>query len=594
MNTPHPLLGYPEFILSEEFNEFWRTTWGQSRTDVFAKLSHRGKEYEYLKVLPPRHSNPGFNSMSMPQAVLICSEYDALWKDLTSELNGIDTGLPTVSRPDPSPWDQMNEHLGKPWHHGYFHNDDGSQVLFSELDDGENILDDGENTMDDGSGDPVSRVFTIIGQPGIGKSMSLYVVLALRLIDSKPTFLQTQKGEAHFFCSSGAYKVMLPERGHPSWARNLTTEEVLLFDSNKEVKQPDDFWSSTPNPIVLACSPTPKDERIGWTKDMSVTEWYMRPMSLREFLAASTLQTFDSLKQQRQQDLLERCYNALGPNARRAYHYCKLPTGIERYENVIKQKIKKMTSHELRVVLSTSSEVDDRSISQYLMLITAGPRRYYPRVGFVTSHVYGLVRDQYEREKSCRIIDLFSVFRNQPETRASAEYIFKDTMHRILKRGICLEVRPMIDTGTGTKNHLYDTQVDHPTQWLRIGDVVQLLENRVTTESLCSHVFGKEEQLLQGTYCQPRDSNTAAFDAYFWNAPEKTIWMFQFAVSQEHDAKESGLQWIRERVPNNVKTKFVVFAPHKKVRLSIQMTSPKVDAVYHAYTHDIEALAQGH
>jgi len=114
----------------------------------------------------------------------------------------------------------------------------------------------------------------------------------------------------------------------------------------------------------------------------------------------------------------------------------------------------------------------------------------------------------------------------------------------------------------------------------------------VTTESLCSHVFGKEEQLLQGTYRQPRDSNTAAFDAYFWNAPEKTIWMFQFAVSQEHDAKESGLQWIRERVPNNVKIKFVVFAPHKKVRLSIQMTSPKVDAVYHAYTHDIEALAQ--
>jgi len=304
MNTPHPLLGYPEFILNEEFNEFWRTTWGESRTDVFAKLSHRGKEYEYLKVLPPRHYNPGFNNMSMPQAVLMCSEYDALWKDLTSELNGIDTGLPTLSRPDPSPWDQMNEHLGKPWHYGYFHNDDGSQVLLSELDDGENTLDDGENTMDDGSGDPVSRVFTIIGQPGIGasiesnkllhqlsriligKSMSLYVVLALRLMGSKPTFLQTQKGEAHFFCSSGAYKVMLPERGHPSWARNLTTEEVLLFDSNKEVKRPDDFWSSTPNPIVLACSPTPKNERIGWTKDMSVTEWYMRPMSLREFLAA--------------------------------------------------------------------------------------------------------------------------------------------------------------------------------------------------------------------------------------------------------------------------------------------------------------------
>ncbi|KAK7437489.1 hypothetical protein VKT23_018561 [Stygiomarasmius scandens] len=135
LNLPHPLLGYSEFVLNAAFDEFWRTTWGKPRNEVFSVLSHGQKEYEYLKVLPPKSSNPEFYTRtSSPQGILMCSEYDALWKDLTSELEGVTTGLPTLPRPDPSPWDQMNEHLGKPWLDRHFRNDDGSEVLLAPLD----------------------------------------------------------------------------------------------------------------------------------------------------------------------------------------------------------------------------------------------------------------------------------------------------------------------------------------------------------------------------------------------------------------------------------------------------------------------------
>ncbi|KAK7442786.1 hypothetical protein VKT23_016031 [Stygiomarasmius scandens] len=586
VNSPHPLLGYSEFVLDARFDKFWRTTWGKPRNEVFAKLSHRDKEYEYLSVLPPKNSNPEFNNrISNVTGILMCSEYGTLWRDLTSELEGIETGSPTLPRPDPSPWDQMNEHLGKPWHDGHFHNDDGSPVLWGDWEiQGDTIEDGSEGALADG---PLFRVFQIIGQSGIGKSMSLYIVLALRLMDSKPTFLQTQQGEAHFFCSSGTYKVALPER--PSWGKKLTVQEMLLFDSDAEVAKPDNFWSyDAPIPIVEACSP--RDERTRWCRKMSVTRWYMRPMSLAEFLAASTLQS-QSLKME--QELLEQCYNTFGPNAREAYDYCGQPDGILQYESDIVEAIKSTSSNALRAVLLKSSYSYDTSLSHHLMLVTAGPTRYLHRAGLVTNQIYELVRNQYESDKDCRIIDLFSVF-CYPETCVSAGYIFKDTMHRILKRGMCLEVWTMSDTNTGTKNRLYDTNMDYPTQWLRIGDVVELLENQVATGPLPSDVFGRKDELLQGVYCQPLDSNTAAFDAYFWSAPEKTIWMFQFTVSKEHDAKHSGLQWIKERAPDDIKIKIVVFSPQKTVRLAIQKTSPNVDAVYHVYMHDIEALAQGH
>jgi hypothetical protein len=98
----------------------------------------------------------------------------------------------------------------------------------------------------------------------------------------KPTFLQSKQDVVVFFCSSGVYQVRLTEE--PDWAQKLTEEELFLFDSNELVKKPAHFWACSLAPIVVAASPN--SERTYWARKMPVKKWYMRPMSLNEFLAA--------------------------------------------------------------------------------------------------------------------------------------------------------------------------------------------------------------------------------------------------------------------------------------------------------------------
>ncbi|KAK7470969.1 hypothetical protein VKT23_002383 [Stygiomarasmius scandens] len=629
--TSHPLLQHSEFCPAEDYHPFWLGTWGKPRKKVFARLKHQKERYEYLKILPPKNSNPEFYSYtSRAKGVMVLSEYQALCNDLTNELMGMDTGLPTLMRSDPSPWDHWNELQEKPWRDGFFRNEDGSEVVLSPLDfrkgascvdltcqpgDDDDATDDAtdddatdDGTMDDAENDAAEdgatfRVFQIIGQPGIGmfitsdkfsisrydshrdtgKSMSLYVILAQRLMESKPTFLQNTHGEAVFFCSSGAYRVQLTER--PVWATKLK-EEMLLLDSNVEVQSPANFWRRTPVPIVEAASP--RSERIEWAEKMASKQWYMRPMSLKEFLAASTLQS-----QKVDESALKFFYATYGPNARNAYHRCRGQTGLDSHHLFIQDKIRGFTSEQLRSVFKEATDTKNDSVSHHIMLITAGPTRTRYRSGFITRHIFQLARERYENDKDCRIIDLFSLFNSQETTRASAGYIFEDTIHRILKKGICLQARKMRDT-TGPKNNIYKTNLDHPVQWLVVGSTVQLsLRSAPPSGPLPFSVFeGHDNELQRGVYCQPKSPNNATFDAYFWNEAQRIIWMLQFTVSDEHDVKQSGVQWIKDRAPDDVQIRFVIFSSQEHARLVIPKTAPKMDYIYHVYVSDLEALAK--
>ncbi|THV05776.1 hypothetical protein K435DRAFT_849763 [Dendrothele bispora CBS 962.96] len=85
------------------------------------------------------------------------------------------------------------------------------------------------------------------------------------------------------------------------------------------------------------------------------------------------------------------------------------------------------------------ADVEPDSVSHFVMLITAGPMRDSFRSGFISRDVFQLAHE------------------SQPTTRASAGYIFEDSMHRILKKGACLQLRKMRDSGTGKKNTIYTT-----------------------------------------------------------------------------------------------------------------------------------------
>ncbi|THU93911.1 hypothetical protein K435DRAFT_180759 [Dendrothele bispora CBS 962.96] len=424
------------------------------------------------------------------------------------------------------------------------------------------------------------RVFQILGQPGIGKSMSLYVILAQRLMAQKPTFFQNKPGVVVFFCSTGAYEVRVTEE--PDWGEKLTEEELFLFDSNETVLQPAVFWRFFPVPIVEAVFPRPQSTY--WARKMTVKEWYMRPMSLNEFLVASRFQS-----QEIDKTRLALFYTKYGPNARQAYHQCRHPDGLEEHMQGIRFKLpsEKLSS----MITEYSSHLNPNSVSHFIKLVTAGPTRDSYRSGFISRDVFQLVREQYEKDKNHRLEDLFLFLNSQPTTRATAGYIFEDSMHRILKKGACLQLRKMHDSGPGKTNTVYIT--GHPAEWLQVGPTIQLSERRdFTVGPLPVQFYDHTEVLHRGVYGQPTHPINAAFDAYFWNETQKTVWMLQFTVAKEHDVKPSGVEWIKGKIPDGVKIRFVVFSPEEHVCLRVPKTITELTYIYHVHIPNLESLIQ--
>ncbi|THU76047.1 hypothetical protein K435DRAFT_787400 [Dendrothele bispora CBS 962.96] len=588
---PHPLLQHPEFLPSNPYNSFWNDIWGKPYSEVFTPFEYQGRPYNVLLHLPPISGDPdSYSSTSDTEGILMLSEYQDLWTDLQNELNGVHA-LPTLARSDPSPWDHWNELNGKPWSDGAFRNEDGSPVLtgpHSQLQSGHAAVEGEDYAMIKALKRPrrhvpyraTFRVFQILGQPGIGKSMSLYVILAQRLMAQKPTFLQNKAKVVVFFCSTGAYEVRVDEE--PKWAEKLTEEELFLFDSNEVVVQPADFWRFFPIPIIEAASPKP--ERTNWARKMTVTTWYMRPMSLNEFLVASLFQSREIDKTK-----LELFYTTYGPNARQAYDLIGRPDGLRKHVQDVRDKLPLEKLYSMITEYSLNLKPD--SISHFIMLVTAGPTRYSYRTGFISRDVFQLAREQYEKDKNHRIRDLFLLLNSQPTTRASAGYIFEDSMHRILKKGACLQLRKMRDSGTGKTNTIYI--IDHPAEWLQVGPTIQLSERRdFTVGPLPFQFYDHTEVLHRGVYGQPTSPINAAFDAYFWNETQKTVWMLQLTVSDEHDVKPSGIKWIRDRIPDDVEIRFVVFSPQERVRLFIPKTITEIIYIYHVHIPNLEPLVQ--
>jgi hypothetical protein len=180
----HVLLQYDEFVRSDSFYPFWKSTWGKLHDEVFDSAPYKGMTYEFLFNLPPKESNPVFISTSGVECLLVLSEYKALWTDLQNELNGKATGLPTQVRSDPSPWDRWNEFEGKPWSDGFYRNEDGTPVadiLDLQLQSNNDAQDDDEELealkrrkrQKRTEQIATFKVFQILGQPGIGTSHRL-------------------------------------------------------------------------------------------------------------------------------------------------------------------------------------------------------------------------------------------------------------------------------------------------------------------------------------------------------------------------------------------------------------------------------------
>lgn len=64
-----------------------------------------------------------------------------------------------------------------------------------------------------------------------------------------------------------------------------------------------------------------------------------------------------------------------------------------------------------------------------------------------------------------------------------------------------------------------------------------------------------------------------------------------FTVSDEHDVKPSGIQWIKGKIPDGVRIKFVVFSS-EDVRLIVPKETSEIECYYHVHIPSVDVLDQ--
>ncbi|THU75282.1 hypothetical protein K435DRAFT_881175, partial [Dendrothele bispora CBS 962.96] len=147
-------------------------------------------------------------------------------------------------------------------------------------------------------------------------------------------------------------------------------------------------------------------------------------------------------------------------------------------------------------------------------------------------------------------------------------------------------------------NVIFRPDFDKPTESLELAP------------SVTAHLYSRFEEVLRpDLYCRPSISDAATLDSYYWDQAGGIIWLFQFTVSENHDAKQEGTKWIMNRAEKqatNAKINYVALSPSNNLRLAIPVPSPPphpsknsdsaprstsgssrtFDGVYHVYMRD--------
>ncbi|THU75281.1 hypothetical protein K435DRAFT_296111, partial [Dendrothele bispora CBS 962.96] len=186
---------------SGRYYEFWYHTWGhgqdkQKVDQVFIGLP-ADENYKCLKLLPSCEE-PAITFTL--RGILVLPEYERFLKDLEDMLNGTAGQFPTEVRSDPSSWDSWNEMEGMEWRDYSFWDEAGSKIVDEQYDRVKNLASVESEVKPEVKPEfVIPQVVQVIGQPGIGKSLLLYFILAKRLLQSKATFLHSAPGVAFYF-----------------------------------------------------------------------------------------------------------------------------------------------------------------------------------------------------------------------------------------------------------------------------------------------------------------------------------------------------------------------------------------------------------
>ncbi|KAF8806595.1 hypothetical protein BYT27DRAFT_7141270 [Phlegmacium glaucopus] len=398
---------------------------------------------------------------------------------------------------------------------------------------------------------------TLLGHPGIGKSLWLLIVLFLRVLAGCPTIYHFEPGNCYVFNADGLYEVNFGDTGlglQPSgrlhFNKAISSQYWCLVDSNRSVTSVPPFLALLGTFLIQVASP--RSDPIEWRKKydhVSIT-YYMKNWLLSELIMGRTLQ---NTKEPCSEADLEKFYSRYAPSARMAYNFAHRYLSV--YEKMVMDEIWKLSFDTISDVLSAASlGTAENIVSHHILLVSPQDDRTIHMITIPTRYIYKMLRDHLHITTLQEAAKLYQIFVRNSYTRASAGYILDDVHDLFCKGGEWL-VTPLTKN-KGPVNTHFKSRNQNAKSYMRLGyggdgDLVKIarrgLPQTATFIPLAHHryLIGQNINLESGYY-QPAPGQPT-FDSFIYDKASLTATMLQMTVATHHDAKAKGIEWLRHQ-----------------------------------------------
>ncbi|EJD05160.1 uncharacterized protein FOMMEDRAFT_145743 [Fomitiporia mediterranea MF3/22] len=270
----------------------------------------------------------------------------------------------------------------------------------------------------------------VTGTPGIGKSLFLLFVLALRLLAKQTTVFHCFAGEFLIFDETGVYI----SKDMASELRFLPEHTWFLVDSNQSVTSPPVtfLYSCTLYSRKIVVAASPRKQRFDWTsKYTRIIPVWCDIFTFEEILKARDAQIGKELVSELE---LQSFWNNYGGIARNAFSLYDRP---DKYERKIEQNLRGIHWETLEdTIKELSSGYFDTQFSHNT--IVARPEKdtrddFYCE--FAAPRIAEIIVGYYAQKSHFKAVQLYRYFLQTPKTRASAGYLLESTVFTNLQSG---------------------------------------------------------------------------------------------------------------------------------------------------------------
>jgi len=239
------------------------------------------------------------------------------------------------------------------------------------------------------------------------------------------------------------------------------------------------------------------------------------------------------------------------------------------YHQKVITEIKKLSPDDLSKLFVSAKNVTDGSH----LLMATGPlpnSRREPERKITSPYVLTEICSEVLKNRVEMMRGFYDTLHVTPTTSVAAGMVFEHRAHHFLQEERTLDLFPILASsqpqGRIHFKYVYEEYIHDVTRRQQVF-LPRLEERIVDKETQHTHEFG--------VYYRPRRTNFPAVDSWVIVPPNDPkdppiVLVFQMTINmKEHDAKKSGLDWMRELIPKDAEIYHVILTP--------QVVEPKIN-----------------